>query len=291
MFDLYIDALRHCSILLSLYDFHYVFDKEKVLEKLKSFQGEVFLDSGQFEAKKTPNLSELYFYKYLSEPWDVDLYEATLNEVQTNISDLYIVNFDTWDDIEHQTRQSLESFSKIEEASKYVLLLHPNGQFWTLPRLKHLVKILKTCINRFDILGTTEKELGPTLIQRIINIFYLRDLLNRSFDRYIPLKIFGAHDPKSVILYFISGGDIFDGLSWLRFYFNNRSSRYTNEFDYDLIREKVLSDDLIFHNILYMNRISNDLNYSLITEDFTSFSEELSILNAIIEDGFDDRWK
>lgn len=71
-------------------------------------------------------------------------------------------------------------------------------------------------IGGFDVIGLTEKELGSSMLDRMQRIAELRLALD---DKGIPapIQVFGALDPLSVCLYFISGAEIFDGLTWLRY--------------------------------------------------------------------------
>ena len=54
----------------------------------------------------------------------------------------------------------------------------------------------------FDVIGVTEKELGETLLDRLVES---------------PIHVFGSLDPILTPLYFMAGAEIFDGLSWLRY--------------------------------------------------------------------------
>lgn len=76
----------------------------------------------------------------------------------------------------------------------------------------------------FDVIGVTEKELGPTLLDRLVELSRLRALLDSNGCRETPIHVFGSLDPLYTPLYFMAGGEIFDGLSWLRYaYFDGIS--------------------------------------------------------------------
>lgn len=69
----------------------------------------------------------------------------------------------------------------------------------------------------FDVIGVTEKELGRTILDRLVALAQLRELLNRFGCKDKPIHVFGCLDPVYTPLYFMAGGEIFDGLSWLRY--------------------------------------------------------------------------
>jgi hypothetical protein len=77
------------------------------------------------------------------------------------------------------------------------------------------------------VLGVTEKELGATVFACMKNIAQLRlEMEKKSLE--IPIHIFGSLDPITSPLYYLSGADIFDGLSWLRYSFGNGELHYIN---------------------------------------------------------------
>ena len=73
----------------------------------------------------------------------------------------------------------------------------------------------------FQIIGVTEKELGSSVADRMDNIARLRMALDRH-SMSQPIHIWGGLDPVMTVLYFVSGAEIFDGVSWLRYgYYND----------------------------------------------------------------------
>jgi hypothetical protein len=57
----------------------------------------------------------------------------------------------------------------------------------------------------------------------------IRREMNRN-DINIPIHVFGSLDPVTTPLYYMSGADIFDGLSWLRFIFSGYNTFYIDSF-------------------------------------------------------------
>ena len=286
LFYSYQNFLINHSILISLYDLHYTFNKEKFYEIIQNFKNEVFLDSGVFEAQKTINPSNIYIYNYQGKSWDREIYDNYLKSIKNRVKNPYIVNFDTYNDLESQVANSNTYFSEFDSELKKILLIHPEIGEWNKKDVIKLIKLLFNSERYFNILGITEKELGLTFQQKISNIFLFRKTLDELFEGYVPIHIFGCSDPRGIVSYFLSGGDIFDGLGWIRFYFNRHSSYYKNEFYYDLLNGKTWNNDIILHNIQYLNTLSKDLNYSIINNDFDDFLEELKVVETILRQNY-----
>ena len=69
----------------------------------------------------------------------------------------------------------------------------------------------------FDVIGVTHKELGVSLLDRLVMLARLRILLNTNGCKDTPIHVFGSLDPILTSLYFMAGTEIFDGLSWLHY--------------------------------------------------------------------------
>lgn len=70
----------------------------------------------------------------------------------------------------------------------------------------------------FDVVGVTEKELAGSHLERMVQIARFRRALDEA-GVTAPIQVFGSLDPVSVCLYFVSGAEIFDGLTWIRYAF------------------------------------------------------------------------
>lgn len=68
-----------------------------------------------------------------------------------------------------------------------------------------------------DVIGVVENELGPGIRSRVRSIARLRLALEKA-DLGKPVHVFGVSDPQSIAFYSLAGGDIFDGVSWSRYY-------------------------------------------------------------------------
>ena len=133
-----------------------------------------------------------------------------------------------------------------------LLLLKPETK-----RQATLDKTIKSAVadaaelGSFDVIGVTEKELGRSMLDRMTQIAKLRLAMDEARVTS-PLHVFGALDPLTVCLYFIAGAEIFDGLTWLRYAYNDGVCIYTHNLGamkYDLS----LSEDNLQSRILTEN--------------------------------------
>lgn len=98
------------------------------------------------------------------------------------------------------------------------LLLKPSENVSVSGLISQLSRQSKD-LARIDVIGLTEKEAGPSLVDLLRTIASLRKQLDTTGFDYMPIHIFGGLDPVRTPLYFLAGADIFDGLSWLRYGF------------------------------------------------------------------------
>ncbi|MBN8599346.1 MAG: hypothetical protein J0L78_16870 [Planctomycetes bacterium] len=72
----------------------------------------------------------------------------------------------------------------------------------------------------FNVIGATADELGKDLKTRLQQIARLRTALNeQGIDA--PIHVWGGLDPVVTPLYCFAGAELFDGVSWLRYAFQN----------------------------------------------------------------------
>jgi|GEM_PF-3420035 len=264
-----------CPILLSLFDIHHFYSQTIVNDVLKESR-EIILDSGNYEANE--NTTDYY--------WDDSIYirvsKSLVELLESYSTNFYLVNYDTRNELSNQIENSIELFSKIGDNFGRILLLHPDKERWNENNLERMVKELKNYEYEFDVLGLSQSEIGEDFFDSIRNVFRLRTLLNDYFEDYVPVHIFGCIDSRSVIFYTFAGADVFDGLNWLRYYYNRDSTYHWTEFYIDYFNEKVLSHDMIEHNIEYLKRLTNDLHYAIFTEDVDNFKFELQMLEKLL---------
>src|SRR5208337_3582556 len=203
--------------LISAYDFHYTRQFPEI-----SFSELLFLDSGGYEVAKENDI-DIGLYKPDSKPWTRSLHLDSINKWPKNLPTV-VISYD-----HPKERQSLQS--QIQHATELFqnrddviseFLIKPETKISKRVDLKNLLNSLELLAD-FDILGITEKELGKSILENMIAIAKIR-LKMKDIGMEKPLHIFGSLDPITTPLYYFSGADIFDGLSWLRFIFDNGCS-------------------------------------------------------------------
>ena len=204
------------SFLISAYDiFHGNLPNPRELPATPDL---LFLDSGGYEASSYFNNSMETTAYYHPRKWSMEDLVSVLDDWPINIPAVF-VSFDhplRRVSFSSQVASARETFRGRRDHLA-LLLLKPETE--TQDTVRHVVATASADINelgRFDIVGVTEKELGRTMLDRMVQIARLRLVMDKG-DVAAPIHVFGALDPLSVCLYFISGAEIFDGLSWLRY--------------------------------------------------------------------------
>ena len=139
--------------------------------------------------------------------------KLTINSV-TALTEIAAVNYDEIGPITEQVKTAKTFFAKHPQ---YVadFLVKP---FLTQANTVDMAAVEENAelLGDFDIIGITEKELGPSMIERCKNLAKLRRCLSAA-GHDVPIHIFGCFEPTSIILLTTCGGDIFDGLTWARY--------------------------------------------------------------------------
>lgn len=209
------------SFLISAYDlFHEHF---KAPEQFFTGVSLVFIDSGGYELGTDLDSSEPKHLPQEPMPFTAVDYETELKRL-TKLSGrvpFVITNFD-WDakqtPIVNQIRAAQQLFTGFPDWMHNILLKphDPNGEVLDVKEIvRHVDKL-----RRFDIVGVTEKELGKNLLDRLKSIAKLRTAMNEASVE-APIHVWGGLDPVITPLYFFAGADIFDGVSWLRYAYND----------------------------------------------------------------------
>ncbi|MCM3081689.1 hypothetical protein [Brevibacillus invocatus] len=210
--------------LVSAYDLHY-----GNLEIDQIYESDIlFVDSGGYERNREHDVSDIYGTLHFPNEWNDSLYEKQVSKLKS-ITDIVLVNFDYPEPLplEEQIDRARIQFEKFPNmASDF--LCKPTLDEELLINVDDVVQKVKL-LAPFDILGFTEKELGHSILERANNIYRIRKALSDvNLDK--PIHIFGCLDPLSIVLFFLCGADIFDGLSWLRFSFKNGIPVYMNHY-------------------------------------------------------------
>lgn len=239
------------AYLISAYDIHY---GNLPAPKDLPFTPElIFLDSGGYEISTDRDYSSVIDPLPAAEPWGLSMLQSVLGAWPDELP-LAMVSYDHHKDrkpIAEQISTARKLFRKYHQHI-HLLLIKPETTTQTLldEALKSVVADAAQ-LSSFDIIGVTEKELGRSMLDRMVQIARLRLALDDA-DVKAPIHVFGSLDPLSVCLYYISGAEVFDGLTWIRYGYNCGCCMYTHNHGVlrygldvrdDLVKSRAMADN------------------------------------------------
>jgi hypothetical protein len=274
------------SYLISAYDVYYKNLPEPAQFTLTPEL--IFIDSGGYEISTDRDYSSVIDPLPAPEEWDISKWESVVSSWSGEIPAV-AVSYD-----HHEER--LPFTEQVELARKrfrccpqhlHSLLIKPEKATQNL-----LTEALRSTIasaselGSFDLVSVTEKELGRSMLDRMAQIAKLRIAMDEA-SVSAPIHVFGALDPLSVCLYYIAGAEVFDGLTWIRYAFDNGQCVYAhnngalkygiNALD-NQIKSRTLAD-----NCYYLQ----DLQQKLRDFETTKKWDKLHPNNTFIEDAYD----
>lgn len=273
-------------VLISAYDVYYAKNKNNNFPEI-TFPDLIFLDSGGYECLKDKDASEIGFYNPEPRKWDREMH---FKIVQTWPKDIptVVISYDhpsLRESTEKQIENSKNFFRGIDNVLKEILI-KPETKGAIRINPDNIIQNLDL-LSTFDILGFTEKELGYSIFDRMITIAKIRIEMERR-DIRIPIHIFGSLDTITTPLYYFSGADIFDGLTWIRFSFNNGETLYSNSF---LPKQHGIQSNMnVLHitnlnlNYNYILRLKMDLEKYQSTDSFVHFGQNSDFFKKAFED-------
>lgn len=272
------------SMLVSAYDIYYGY-----LPRPDSFEPTpalTIVDSGGYETDAGDDMSAIYRYPCQHNPWKLDMLKQVYDQWPDSIPAIF-VNFDRGTrgkPLLHQIRSAKTLFAR------YPRQLH---NFLIKPEKSCDGDLRRTIMNNTDnfgllsdihIIGVTEKELGSSILDKMSTITLLRKTLDEAGVN-APIQVFGALDPLSSCLYFISGAEIFDGLTWLRFAYREHLCVYITNHgvlnngglsaDEDRFKSKIVAD-----NLYYLGDLQLKMGTFVATRDFAHLPHTECLVRA-----------
>lgn len=247
-------AIQVCkAYLLSAYDIYYGYlptnpDEWPDVEYL-------FLDSGGYEISDSFETSERNKYNYKVNAWDetkmCEVYRNAVSCRKFKNSKIVLSTYDLTGPFETQLNAAIEMVNTFPDACiNFIIRIS-----FPFEDLLSGIKRNIDSIQKISIIGLTEKELGDTVRQRLINLITLKELLIES-NWNGSIHIFGGLDPNLSILYYVAGADIFDGLSWQRIRYSQNSSLYNPE-EYNITwNEHENKLMMMYNNLAFLNQLS-----------------------------------
>jgi hypothetical protein len=260
----YKEWLTEC-LLVSAYDLHY-----NHIPKANEFAPATpisFIDSGGYESYHSNDFLGASKYMHPNKDWSSQLLKDTLIKWPQEYPAI-IVSFDgdpvsgdpmSW---ENQLVEAQKLFDLYpEQLHNFLIKPEPDNRVVPLEKIVNNIGAL----NGFNIIGMTEKELGPSILARMVNISKIRTALDRS-GNFVPIHIFGSLDPITSTLYFFAGAEIFDGLTWLKYAYHENIAVYSP--NCGVIRHGIEKDDDVIEKELGKENIYYLINLKYAMLDF-----------------------
>ncbi len=268
--------------LLSAYDFYYTNPFPTI-----SFSELVFFDSGGYECAIEKEVEEFGLYKPEAREWNREKHLEAVDRFNEAIPKV-IISYDHPNErmtVDKQIKFANKLFREKEGILKEILF-KPETKISRRINLDNFFDNIND-INDFDILGFTEKELGKSVLDRMISVAKIRQHLEDHAIE-IPLHIFGSLDTITTPLYYIAGADIFDGLSWLRFVFDDGATHYINTYGPEKFGIHENSDGVwirsVYQNYNYLGRLKINLEHFQSTGDFTKLGSKSEFFQNAFND-------
>ena len=173
----------------------------------------LIIDSGWYEKNGGPPAGQ--FAGDLEEPlpWEESDYQQTIDSFDEGLRPI-VVSWDYAGPYEKQIGLAQDFFATRTSLAATLLLKPPSGS-----RFHHFERLSDEEVGNlraFDIIGVTERELGDSILDRLLALSRLRRQLD-EVQVMSPIHVFGGLDPLHTPLYFAAGAELFDGLGWLRY--------------------------------------------------------------------------
>lgn len=240
---------------------------DETLSQIESEMKDV-MDS---EGDSNPLATELR--RYAMKGWTEDQHNQVIERWPSEVRAVF-ATYDTPDKPAADLHEQIAVAKLIGKGRNNIgaeLLLKRHGE----RSMPDMIEELRGCVGEIEgvsVIGITEKEAGSSLNERLGTISQLRDVID-LYDSQMPIHVFGGLDPVLTPLYHIAGADIFDGLTWLKFAFENGQANYlqasaASQFPHEdireaqwKIRERNLTEILTMQS--RMVRFASSQNYSV----------------------------
>lgn len=207
------------TYLISAYDIYYGF-MPKDPETWPETEW-LFVDSGGYEINDSFDISEKNKFNYKVLPWDKEKMEAVYKMVYESTkhknSNIIFSCFDSYEAFQTQIDNAKNLSNMFSRAIINCIIKCTN--------IREFIRSISeddVSLDGIRILGVTEKELGLTVFERVINLINLKDtLFEKGWAGYI--HVFGGLEPNLINLYYWAGADIFDGLAWQRYWLRDNT--------------------------------------------------------------------
>jgi hypothetical protein len=251
------------------------------------FAEAVFLDSGGYEIGPGSDLSDVSSGPRVTPPeWTTEQHQEVVSNWTVPVPTIVItydhpkIRVPVAEQILRGKALSLPNENCLRE-----LLIKPETPYQNFVKLDSIVANVRDLFP-FRVVGVTEKEIGNSVLDRMVNIARIRLALN-NVGLNIPIHIFGSLDSITTLYYFVAGADIFDGLTWLRYAFKDGHTIYRQDYgisDLGITTKAPKVDALCWSkNHQYMREMELEMRRFLNAHDFGAFRFHGPQLKAAFE--------
>jgi len=267
-------------ILISAYDVNH-----KHFQTTCDWASAIFLDSGGYEISKATDLSDVGDELTADGTWTPEEHMEVLSKWALG-TPLVVVSYD------HPTvrttfKEQIENARKLKLPPNALreILLKPETTGQHFIPIDGLLKVVRD-LSEFDVIGITEKEIGNSVFERMLNVARLRNVLN-DVGIKSPIHVFGSLDTTTTLFYFVAGADIFDGLTWLRYAFKDGRTLYKQDFgitDVGVMSKAPAVEAVCWSkNYYYLQEMQREMRRFLNAHEFTVFSHHSDLLKSVAE--------
>jgi hypothetical protein len=268
-------------ILISAYDV-----KHHLLLAPYDFGSAIFLDSGGYETSRITDLSEVGDQAQAPLAWTEEDHAKVVANWNPKVPSA-VISYD-----HPKERHSLEDQINRAKSMKLSrddivreILIKPETADQNFIQMSTLLANVRD-LSGFGIIGVTEKEVGNSVLERMIHIAQLRLALTKV-GLSTPIHMFGSLDTVTTLFYFVAGADIFDGLTWLRYAFKDGRTLYRQDFgisDLGISTKSYKVEALCWsRNYTYMTDMELEMNRFPTSHDFHVFKFHSERLRSACE--------
>ena len=246
----------------------------------------LLIDSGCYEKNGGPPAGQFSVNIEKPRPWKESDYQSTINSLDDELRPVVV----SWDHVGSYSEQisRAQNFFGVRMTLAPSLLLKPPCTTLSFHDFEMLSNAHAKDLRAFDIIGVTERELGESVIDRLIAITKLRKRLD-EVEVSSPIHVFGGLDPLYTPLYFAAGAEIFDGLGWLRYAYREGAAMHR---DAGILLDEPVDKRWItavlsvpLRNLHELSRLTEDLRKLSLKEDWLTLrrGEELRKIFESVE--------
>ena len=275
------------SMLISAYDLgHGLIPRPADLSGTPEF---IVVDSGGYEKRIEHDLSTAVHWPHLPLEWNARKHTEELDRWPERFAACFV----SYDEpglarsVEEQVQAATELF-ECYPGQLHTFLLKPttNEQKYLTTAISDVLAA-PHLLRGFQFVGVTESELGPSMLQRMFEVARLRRAMDAA-GLATPIHVFGALDPLTSCLLFLSGAEVFDGLTWLRYAYHEGMCVYRSNYGALAVGARYRDDRvyarMLTDNVHYIQGLAVQMNTFLLEHDFSKFHHHSVFLRAQLDE-------